>query len=83
MLNNYSNAASPLADGLRDNRLFASGRSGMRGPPERLLDAIRVSDVTNPTFTSNNAGFDNKGIGKKLRTQPIENYELEGQSRRW
>ena len=52
--------------------LIASGGFGLCGIPERLLDAIRDSGVKNLTFASNNAGIDNEGIGKLLRTKQVK-----------
>jgi 3-oxoacid CoA-transferase subunit A len=37
-----------------------------------LLDAVRDSGVTGLTFVSNNAGIDNEGIGKLLRTKQVK-----------
>ena len=84
----YPDAASALADVLRDDMLIAAGGFGLCGLPERLLDAIRDSGVTGLTFASNNAGIDNEGIGKLLRTRQVrkmissyvgENKEFERQ----
>jgi 3-oxoacid CoA-transferase subunit A len=84
----YPDAASALDGLLRDNMLIASGGFGLCGLPERLLDAIRDSGVKNLTFASNNAGIDNEGIGKLLRTRQVskmissyvgENKEFERQ----
>jgi 3-oxoacid CoA-transferase subunit A len=36
------------------------------------LDAVRDSGVTGLTFVSNNAGIDNEGIGKLLRTKQVK-----------
>jgi 3-oxoacid CoA-transferase subunit A len=52
--------------------LIASGGFGLCGIPERLLDAVRDSGVTGLTFASNNAGIDNEGIGKLLRTRQVK-----------
>ncbi len=68
----FPNAAAALEDVLQDNMLIASGGFGLCGIPERLLDAIRDSGVTGLTFASNNAGIDNEGIGKLLRTQQVK-----------
>ena len=84
----YPNAAAALEGVLRDNMLIASGGFGLCGIPDRLLDAIRDSGVTGLTFASNNAGIDNEGIGKLLRTKQVakmissyvgENKEFERQ----
>ncbi|MGZ3234367.1 MAG: CoA transferase subunit A, partial [Croceibacterium sp.] len=48
------------------------GGFGLCGVPERLLDAIQASGVKDLTFVSNNAGIDNEGIGKLLRTRQVK-----------
>ena len=84
----FPDAASALDGLLTDNMLIAAGGFGLCGIPERLLDAIRDSRVTGLTFASNNAGIDNEGIGKLLRTKQVakmissyvgENKEFERQ----
>jgi 3-oxoacid CoA-transferase subunit A len=68
----YPDAAAALADVLRNDLLIAAGGFGLCGLPERLLDAVRDSGVTGLTFVSNNAGIDNEGIGKLLRTRQVK-----------
>src|ERR1700712_4643782 len=84
----YPNAAAALDGLLKDHLLIACGGFGLCGVPDRLLDAIRDSGVRNLTFASNNAGIDNEGIGKLLRTGQVskmiasyvgENKEFERQ----
>ena len=84
----YPDANRALEGLLRDGLLIASGGFGLCGIPERLLDAVRDSGVTGLTFASNNAGIDNEGIGKLLRTRQVrkmissyvgENKEFERQ----
>ena len=84
----YPDAAAALDGLLRDGLLVACGGFGLCGIPERLLDAVRDSGVKNLTFCSNNAGIDNEGIGKLLRTRQVrkmissyvgENKEFERQ----
>ena len=84
----YPSAAAALDGLLRDGMLIAAGGFGLCGIPERLLDAIRDSGVKDLTFASNNAGIDNEGIGKLLRTRQVrkmissyvgENKEFERQ----
>lgn len=84
----YPSAAAALDGLLRDDLLIASGGFGICGIPERLLDALRDSGVKGLTFASNNAGIDNEGIGKLLRTKQVrkmiasyvgENKEFERQ----
>lgn len=68
----YPNASAALDGLLRNNMLIASGGFGLCGVPERLLDAVRDSGVIGLTFASNNAGIDNEGIGKLLRTKQVK-----------
>jgi 3-oxoacid CoA-transferase subunit A len=68
----YPDARSALDGLLTNDMLIASGGFGLCGLPERLLDAIRDSGVTGLTFVSNNAGIDNEGIGKLLRTKQVK-----------
>lgn len=84
----YADAATALDGLLRDDLLIACGGFGLCGVPERLLDAVRDSGVKGLTFASNNAGIDNEGIGKLLRTRQVrkmissyvgENKEFERQ----
>ena len=84
----YPSAQAALDGVLKDGLLIACGGFGLCGIPERLLDAVRDSGVTGLTFASNNAGIDNEGIGKLLRTRQVrkmissyvgENKEFERQ----
>ena len=68
----YPSAEAALDGLLRDGLLIASGGFGLCGIPERLLDAIQASGVKGLTFASNNAGIDNEGIGKLLRTRQVK-----------
>jgi len=68
----FPDARAALDGLLRDDMLIASGGFGLCGVPERLLDALRDSGVKGLTFASNNAGIDNEGIGKLLRTRQVK-----------
>lgn len=68
----FPDAAAALNGLLKNDILIASGGFGLCGIPERLLDAVRDSGVTGLTFASNNAGIDNEGIGKLLRTRQVK-----------
>jgi 3-oxoacid CoA-transferase subunit A len=68
----YPDAASALDGLLHDGLLIACGGFGLCGIPERLIDAVRESGVKDLTFASNNAGIDNEGIGKLLRTRQVK-----------
>ena len=84
----YLSAEAALDGLLKDGMLIAAGGFGLCGIPERLIDAIVASGVKNLTIASNNAGIDNEGLGKLLRTRQIakmissyvgENKEFERQ----
>jgi 3-oxoacid CoA-transferase subunit A len=68
----YPDAKTALDGVLKNDMLIASGGFGLCGLPERLLDAVRDSGVSGLTFVSNNAGIDNEGIGKLLRTKQVK-----------
>ena len=81
--------AQAVLDGLLfDGMVIASGGFGLCGVPERLIDAIQASGVKRLIVASNNAGIDNEGLGKLLRSRQIakmissyvgENKEFERQ----
>ncbi|MCA1653864.1 MAG: CoA transferase subunit A [Sphingomicrobium sp.] len=84
----YSDAAAALDGLLHDRMTIASGGFGLCGIPERLIDAIVASGVKGLTIASNNAGIDNEGLGKLLRSRQVakmissyvgENKEFERQ----
>lgn len=84
----YPDASAALAGLLRDGMTICSGGFGLCGLPERLIDAIEASGVTNLTVVSNNCGIDSVGLGKLLRSRQIskviasyvgENKEFERQ----
>ena len=84
----YPNAEAALEGLLFDGMLIAAGGFGLCGIPERLIDAIQASGVKDLTVASNNAGIDNEGLGKLLRTKQVtkmiasyvgENKEFERQ----
>jgi 3-oxoacid CoA-transferase subunit A len=81
--------AGPALDGLLfDGMTICAGGFGLCGIPERLIDAIQASGVRDLTIASNNAGIDNEGLGKLLRSRQVrkmissyvgENKEFERQ----
>jgi 3-oxoacid CoA-transferase subunit A len=84
----YPDAPAALDGLLRDGMLIAAGGFGLCGVPERLLEGIERSGVKQLTFASNNAGIDNEGIGRLLRSRQVakmissyvgENKEFERQ----
>jgi 3-oxoacid CoA-transferase A subunit len=84
----YPDASAALDGLLFDGMTICAGGFGLCGIPERLIDAIRDSGVKDLTIASNNAGIDNEGLGKLLRTRQVrkmissyvgENKEFERQ----
>ncbi len=68
----YADAEAALDGLLRDGMTIAAGGFGLCGIPERLIDAIVTSGVKDLTIASNNAGIDNEGLGKLLRTRQVK-----------
>ena len=68
----YPDAQSALDGLLHDGMTIAAGGFGLCGIPERLIDAIVASGVKDLTIASNNAGIDNEGLGKLLRTRQVK-----------
>jgi len=68
----FPDATAALEGLLHNDMLIAAGGFGLCGIPERLLEAVCASGVTGLTFASNNAGIDNEGIGKLLRTRQVK-----------
>jgi 3-oxoacid CoA-transferase subunit A len=68
----YPDAGAALDGLLFDGMLIASGGFGLSGIPERLIDAIQALGVKALTVASNNAGIDNEGLGKLLRTRQVK-----------
>ena len=68
----YANAEGALEGLLFNGMTIAAGGFGLCGIPERLIDAIQASGVKDLTIASNNAGIDNEGLGKLLRTRQVK-----------
>ena len=68
----YESAEGALDGLLHDGMTIAAGGFGLCGIPERLIDAIVASGVKDLTIASNNAGIDNEGLGKLLRTRQVK-----------
>ena len=84
----FPDATAALDGLLHDGMTICAGGFGLCGIPERLIDAIQASGVTGLTIASNNAGIDNEGLGKLLRSRQVakmissyvgENKEFERQ----
>ena len=68
----FSSADAALEGVLFDGMSIAAGGFGLCGVPERLIDAILQAGTKNLIFASNNAGIDNAGIGKLLRSKQVK-----------
>ncbi len=68
----YPNAESALEGLLFDGMTIAAGGFGLCGIPERLIDAIVAKGTRDLIIASNNAGIDNEGLGKLLRTRQVK-----------
>ncbi|MCM8730770.1 CoA transferase subunit A [Hephaestia sp. GCM10023244] len=68
----YPDAKAALDGVLFDGMTLCAGGFGLCGIPERLIDAIQASGVKNLTIASNNAGIDNEGLGKLLRSRQVK-----------
>ena len=68
----YSDAAAALDGLLFDGMTICAGGFGLCGIPERLIDAIQAAGTKDLTIASNNAGIDNEGLGKLLRSKQVK-----------
>jgi 3-oxoacid CoA-transferase subunit A len=68
----FPDAKAALDGLLFDGMTLCAGGFGLCGIPERLIEAILDSGVKDLTVASNNAGIDNEGLGKLLRTRQIK-----------
>ena len=68
----YSDATAALEGLLFDDMHLCVGGFGLCGIPERLIDAIQQDGVKGLTIASNNAGIDNEGLGKLLRSRQVK-----------
>src|SRR3954466_4100630 len=68
----YRTAEAALDGLLFDGMTIAACGFGLCGIPERLIDAIQASGVKDLVIASNNAGIDNEGLGKLLRTRQVK-----------
>ncbi len=67
----YPDAATALAELLREGMTIMAGGFGLCGIPETLIKAIRDSGVGGLTVISNNAGIDGVGLGLLLESRQI------------
>ena len=67
----YPDAVAALAGLLKDGMVIHAGGFGLCGIPAVLIEAVKESGVKDLTVVSNNAGIDDVGLGKLLRTRQI------------
>src|SRR5271154_4060256 len=67
----YPDAKAALAGLLRDGMTIMAGGFGLSGIPEKLIAAIRDSEIGGLTVISNNAGIDGAGLGLLLESRQI------------
>lgn len=68
----YPHADLALQGIVHDGQTIAVGGFGLCGIPEALIDALRDTGAGGLTVISNNAGVDDFGLGKLLRTRQIK-----------
>ncbi len=68
----YPSAVAALESLLRDGQTLAVGGFGLCGIPEALIDAVLALKVKDLTVVSNNAGVDDFGLGKLLRSRQVK-----------
>jgi 3-oxoacid CoA-transferase subunit A len=68
----YPDATAALAGLLKDGMIIHAGGFGLCGIPAVLIEAVKESGVKDLTVVSNNAGIDDVGLGKLLRTRQIK-----------
>lgn len=68
----YLDAAAALDGLLFDGMHLCVGGFGLCGIPERLIDTLQKDGVKGLTIASNNAGIDNEGLGKLLRSRQVK-----------
>lgn len=68
----YPDATAALAGLLKDGMTIHAGGFGLCGIPAVLIEAVKESGVKDLTVVSNNAGIDDVGLGKLLRTRQIK-----------
>ncbi|KAI6218939.1 Succinyl-CoA:3-ketoacid-coenzyme A transferase [Aphelenchoides besseyi] len=69
--NKIYESAEEATRGIGDGSKLLVGGFGLCGIPENLIDALVKSGVKDLTCVSNNAGIDDVGLGRLLRTRQI------------
>lgn len=65
------NAKEAFDGQLQNGQMILAGGFGLCGIPEKSIEAIRDSGVSQLTVVSNNAGVDDFGLGQLLQTRQI------------
>lgn len=72
-MNKLATSAHEALEGIAaDGQTLAVGGFGLCGIPEALIEALKETGVKNLTCISNNAGVDDFGLGKLLKTKQIK-----------
>ena len=67
----FANAAEAIHD-IHDSDTIMLGGFGLCGIPENCIEALVQKGVKNLTCISNNAGIDDFGLGRLLKTRQIK-----------
>lgn len=59
-------------EGIKDSSRILVGGFGLCGVPEALIDALNTAKIKNLTIISNNAGLDEQGIGKLIKSDKVK-----------
>jgi 3-oxoacid CoA-transferase A subunit len=72
MISKVVASADEAVKDIRDGATLVVGGFGLCGIPENLIAALVRKKVKGLTCVSNNAGIDNEGLGKLLRTRQVK-----------
>jgi 3-oxoacid CoA-transferase subunit A len=73
-MNKVLDSADEAIHDLRDGAVLLVGGFGLCGVPEDLIDAVLRKGVKHLTTVSNNAGVDEYGLGKLLKSGQIKKH---------
>ena len=68
----FPNARAALEDIMKDGQTIAVGGFGLCGLPEALIAAVKEIGTKNLPAISNNAGYDECGLGTTLATRQVK-----------
>jgi 3-oxoacid CoA-transferase A subunit len=72
MINKVVRDAHQAIQDIPENAVLMLGGFGLSGIPENCIDALLEKGIKGLTFISNNAGVDDFGIGRLLRTRQVK-----------